>query len=122
MVACILGTTRSAFAIRSRHVSLRSFLMGNGADRVDVLLDIARNQLAVATHTSLQVDKVVRVADGANALGDCSRCSREALMLLASSFHLPAGPAPDSGPPWGDDRAARCGGCVVAAGCALAHA
>ena len=46
------------------------FLLGNGADRVDVVLDIPRNELAVATHAALQVDKVVGVADGADALGD----------------------------------------------------
>jgi hypothetical protein len=44
------------------------FLLGNRADRIDVLLDIARNQLAVAPDTSLQVDKVIGVANGADAL------------------------------------------------------
>ena len=52
------------------------FLLGNGADRVDVLLDIPGNELAVATHAALQVDKVVGVADGADALGDLSRAAR----------------------------------------------
>ena len=52
------------------------FLLGNGADRVDVLLDITGNELAVATHAALQVDKVVGVANGADALGDLSRAAR----------------------------------------------
>ena len=68
MVACILGTTRSAFAMTSHARLAEMFLLGNSADRIDVLLDIARYQLAVAPHTSLQVDKVVGVANGANAL------------------------------------------------------
>ncbi len=76
MVACILGTTRSAFSIRSRHVSLR------------LLLDIPSNELAIATHAALQVHKVIRVADGADALEDLLALCAEALVLLASSFHV----------------------------------
>jgi hypothetical protein len=64
------------------------FLLGNRADRVDVLLDIAGYELAVPPHASLQVDKVIRVADGANALGDLLSLLREALIRLASCFHL----------------------------------
>src|SRR5438552_16598546 len=45
-----------------------SFLMGDGTDRVDLVWDIARNQRAVTTVTSIQVDEAVRVADGPNAL------------------------------------------------------
>jgi hypothetical protein len=47
------------------------FLLRNGANRRDVLLDIARNELAVAPYAAFQVDKVVGVANGTDALGDC---------------------------------------------------
>ena len=43
-------------------------LPGHGAHRVDLLLDITRNELAVSTHPSIQVDKAVGLADGSNAL------------------------------------------------------
>jgi hypothetical protein len=62
------------------------FLLGNGADRVDVPLDIPGNELTIATHATLQVDKVVRVADSANALGDLRALLGEALVLVASGF------------------------------------
>ena len=64
------------------------FLLGHGADRVDVLLTITSYKLAVAPHTSLQVDKGVRVADGAKALGVLLALPREALPRLARDFHL----------------------------------
>ena len=47
-----------------------SFLMGDSTDRVDLVLELARNQLAVATLTSIQVNEVVRMADGPNTLAD----------------------------------------------------
>ena len=63
-------------------------MLGDGADRVDVPLDITSNELAVATYAALQVDKVVGVADGADALGDLLALSSEALVLVASGFHV----------------------------------
>ena len=50
-----------------------AFLVSNGADRVDVLLDITRYELAVAPYTSLQVNKVVGVTDGPDALRETLR-------------------------------------------------
>src|SRR5919109_2589887 len=64
------------------------FLLGNGADRVDVALDIPSNEFAVATHTALQVHKVVGLAEGANALGDRLALAGKALVFLASAFHV----------------------------------
>jgi len=64
------------------------FLLGDGADRVDVALDIPGHERAVATHTALQVDTVGGVADGAEALGDRLALSGEALVLVASRFHV----------------------------------
>ena len=98
------------------------FLLGNGADRVDVLLDITSYELAVAPHTSLQVDKVVRVADGAKALGDLLALLREALICLASYFHLLCGLRKTQ---CHLARAGRDHACQAAcrhAACALAHA
>ena len=43
-----------------------SFLLGDGAQRVDLGLDITRNQLPVITDTTIQVDEVVRVPNGAS--------------------------------------------------------
>ena len=122
MVACILGTTRSAFSIRSRHVCAEPFVLGNGADRVDVLLDIRRNELAVATHAALQVDKVVGVADGADALGDLLALRAEALVLLASRLPPPVRPAPGLRRLWGAAWAALCRRVVGVVAGALAPA
>ena len=63
-------------------------VLGDGADRVEVALDIPGNALAVAPHTALQVDTVGGVADGAEALGDRLALSGEALGLVASRFHV----------------------------------
>ena len=63
------------------------FLLGNGANRVDVLLDISGNELAVATHTTIEVDKVVCMADGTDALRDLFALPGEALVLLTRSVH-----------------------------------
>jgi hypothetical protein len=65
------------------------FLQVNGANRVDVLLDISGNELAVATHTTIEVDKVVGMADGTDALCDLFALPGEALVLvlLTRGFH-----------------------------------
>ena len=63
------------------------FLLGNGADRVEVVLDIPGNKLAIATDTALQINKVVGMADGTDALSDRFALAREALMLVARGFH-----------------------------------
>jgi hypothetical protein len=63
------------------------FLLGNGANRVDVLLDISGNELAVATHTTIEVDKVVGMTDGTDALRDLCALPGEVLVLLTRGFH-----------------------------------
>src|SRR5215510_11655895 len=62
------------------------FLLGNGTERINMALDIPGNELAVATDTALQVDKVVGMADGAYALGDRLALPGETLGLLTSGF------------------------------------
>src|SRR5215813_2532239 len=64
------------------------FLLGNGADRVDVLRDIAGNELAVTTHAALQVHKMVGVADGAHALCDLLALPGETLVLVVRCCHI----------------------------------
>src|SRR5215468_3230968 len=59
-----------------------AFLLSNDADRVDVLLDIPRNELAVATYTALQVDKVVGMAEATDTLGDQRALRSETLVLV----------------------------------------
>src|ERR1044071_6614502 len=62
--------------------------MGDRANRLDVLLDIAGNELAIAPHAALHVHKMVGVADGADALGNHLTLSSKALVLVASGFHV----------------------------------
>ena len=52
-----------------------------------MLLDIPGNKLAMATHASFQVHKMVGVADGADALGDLRALPGEALGLVTRGFH-----------------------------------
>jgi hypothetical protein len=66
-----------------------SFVLGNGAHSVNLLLDISRNELPIATHASLQIDKVVRMADSADTLSDLLSLLAEALVLLACHFSFP---------------------------------
>jgi hypothetical protein len=65
-----------------------SFLLGNNANRVNLCLDIARNELAVATHAAFQVDKVVGMADSADAPSDRLALLGEALVLSACSLRF----------------------------------
>jgi len=62
--------------------------VSNGANGVDVLLDIPRNERAVAPHATLHVHKGVGVADGANALRDLPTLPGETLVLVARCFHI----------------------------------
>jgi len=64
------------------------FLLGHGAERVDVPLDITGNELPVPTPPALQGDKVVGVANAADALGDLRALRGEAVVLVASGFHV----------------------------------
>jgi hypothetical protein len=63
------------------------FVLGNGAHRRDVALDIFGNERAVASYTTLQVNHVVGMADGADALADRRALSGETLGLLPRGVH-----------------------------------
>jgi len=64
------------------------FLLGHGAERIDVALDIPGNALPVATHAALHVDTVGGVTKGAEALGDHLALPNEALVLVARGCHI----------------------------------
>src|SRR5262245_31866965 len=59
-------------------------MLGNGAHSVNVLLEFSRNELPIAPHTSLHIDKVVRLAESADTLSDLLSLLANALVLLAS--------------------------------------
>src|SRR5262245_24845037 len=65
-----------------------AFLVSNDADRVDVLLDIPGNELAVATYTALQVDKVIGMAEATDTLGDQRALRSETLVLVLRCRHI----------------------------------
>jgi hypothetical protein len=64
------------------------FLLRNGANRVDLLVDIPSDTFPVATHAALHVNTVVGAPNGADALGDRLALPDEALVLLARGCHV----------------------------------
>jgi hypothetical protein len=62
------------------------FVLGNGANRLNVRADICGDELAVATHTALQVHKVIGLADGLKALFDLLALLGKSLVLTAGRF------------------------------------
>ena len=66
-------------------------MLGNGAHRVNLRLDIGRNELPIAAHASLQIDQVVRMADSVEALGALLALGAEALELLARGLRFAFG-------------------------------
>jgi len=64
------------------------FGLGPGADRVDVTRESSGTQLAVAPHAALAVDPMIGVADGTEALDHRRARRSEALVFVASRFHV----------------------------------
>jgi hypothetical protein len=62
------------------------FVLGNGAERVAVRVDITGNELAMATYAPLPIDKVLSVAHSPYALGDLLVLLGAAVVLLASGL------------------------------------
>ena len=85
-----------------------AFLMGDRPNRVDLRVEITGHALVVATSPPIQIDTVVRVADGAQALGDRLALSGETLGLLASGFHVLRNLRQARCHLWGVARAALC--------------
>jgi hypothetical protein len=84
----MLGTTRSAFAIRSRHVALSCSYWAMVRIVAIGFWDSTGEELAVATHAALQVHNVGGVAHGANALGALLTLPGEPLVLVARGCHV----------------------------------
>src|SRR4029453_8314322 len=69
------------------HAALTEFLLlGNGANLLDVLLNICGDELAVAAHPAFQIDKVVVVADAPDTRRDLCTLLSETLVLTAGRF------------------------------------
>ena len=64
------------------------FVLGNGANRVNLCADICRNALAVSAHASLSIDTVVGLAEVTDALGDLLSLGTDALELLARRLRV----------------------------------
>jgi hypothetical protein len=62
-------------------------LLRHGAHRVHRLLESPGNELPVATHTALSINKVVSAAHRADALGDLLAPLGESLGLVTRGFH-----------------------------------
>jgi hypothetical protein len=78
-------TRRFLDALPARRAEV--FVLGHGAERVDVAPASPGAALAVTTHATLQVHTVIGVANGADALGDGLALPGEALGLMASRVH-----------------------------------
>jgi hypothetical protein len=63
-------------------------LLGQGADRGDLGWESPSHALAMAPPPTLQVPKVIRVADGADTLGDLRALSGAAVVCLARRFDV----------------------------------
>src|ERR1043166_3986352 len=59
----------------------QSFVLGKGANLLDVLLDISGNEVAVAAPPALQIDTMVVVADAPETRLDLCTLLRETLVL-----------------------------------------
>jgi len=79
---CFPQTIRSR---KLRRDSCFHYLYGylrNGANPINLRLDIRGNELAVSPHAAFYIDKVVGLADSADALGDLLSLRADALKLL----------------------------------------
>ena len=86
------------------------FMLSNEANLVHLHSHICRNELAVAPHASLSIDKVVGMANGADALGDVLSLLTEALVLLARGYRFLGDLFETCGGLWGAPRTPFCRG------------
>ena len=63
-----------------------SFLLGNGAHLIDVLLDIGGNELTIAAYPALEIDKVVVVANAPDTRLDLFTLLTETRVLTTGRF------------------------------------
>ena len=78
-----------------------SFLLGNGANLLDVPLDIRGDELAVSAHPALEIDKVVVVANATDARLDLFTLLSETLVLTTGRFERLLGLLQAHGFLWG---------------------
>ena len=88
MAACIFGTTRSAFSMRSKQLWLSPSCWAIARNLRDVPLDISGNELTVSTHPVLEIDKMVGMADATDTLGDQLALPGEAFVFVACGGHV----------------------------------
>src|SRR5262249_13559217 len=70
----------------TRHTALaESFVLGHGANLLDVPLDIRGDEVAVAAHPTLQIDKMVVVTDAPDTRLDLCTLLGQVLMCTADS-------------------------------------
>src|SRR5882724_951462 len=77
------------------------FVLGKGTSLLDVLLEISGNELAVSTHPALQIDTMVVVADGTDAIGDLLAWLGQALVCTTGCFERLCGLLQAHGRLWG---------------------
>ena len=59
-------------------------MLGNGANLIDVSLDVRGDQRAVSTHPALEIDKMIGVANATDALCDLFALLGQALVCTAA--------------------------------------
>ena len=73
--------------LNALHAALAEpFVLGDHTNLLDVRVDISGNELAVATHTALEIDTMVIVPDATDALANVLALLSEALMLTTGGF------------------------------------
>src|SRR5215831_12982534 len=87
----------------------QSFVLGNGANVVDVPLNIRGDELAVAAHPALKIDKMVIVAEATDVRLDLLTLLSEALVLTARRGERLLGLLLAPGGFWGTARPVRFG-------------
>jgi hypothetical protein len=75
----------------------------------DVLVDISGNEWAVSTPPTLQIDTMVGVAEGADAVGDVRALLGQARVFTTGCFERLCGVLQAHGRLWGAAWTARCG-------------
>jgi hypothetical protein len=63
-------------------------VLSHVANRVYLFVESCRNELAVAPHAALSIDKVIGLADGTDALSDLLSLCAEALVLKARRLRV----------------------------------
>src|SRR5215831_12491939 len=97
----LLDTLQTALA--------ESFVLGNGATVLDVPVNIGDDELAVAAHPALEIDKMVIVADATNVRHDLLTLLSEALVLTTRRFEYLLGLLQAHDCFWGTARPVRFG-------------